>query len=146
MISQKREFCVAVYSSTAPSGLLSWKVRITGGWDALEGGASVGDLMGILRGKWVQRPLETMANLQLCQLLAVTYLVLWELLSEKELYWNSGQNRRRIYGGLTFFHLLTFQIGKQAQRNWIKGRSLCKAFDVFLCKQSWIYLNPVPSK
>ena len=126
MISQKREICVDVYSSTALSGMLSWKVRITGGWDALEGGASVGDLMGIPRGRWVQRPLGTMANLQLCQLLAVTYLVLWELLSEKELYLNSGQNRRRIYGGLTFFHLLTFQIGKQAQETELRGEVFVK--------------------
>ena len=121
MISQKREICVDVYSSTALSGMLSWQVRIIGGWDALEGGASVGDLMGIPRGRWVQRPLGTMANLQLCQLLAATYLVLWGLLSEKELYLNSGQNRRRIYGGLTFFHLLTFQIGKQAQETELRG-------------------------
>jgi len=33
----------------------------------------------------------------------------------------TGQKRRRIYGGLTFFHLLTFQIGKQAQETELRG-------------------------
>lgn len=145
MISQKREFSVDVYSSTAPSGLLSWKVRKTGGWDALEGGASVGDLMGILRGRWVQRPPGTMANLQLCQLLAVTYLVLWELLSEKELYWNWAKKEENLWR-INFLSSSYLSNWETSPRNWIKGRSLCKAFDVFLRKQSWIYLNPFPSK
>lgn len=75
-------------------------------------------------------------NLQLCQFQALAYLTLRKLLSEKELYWNSGQNRRRIYGGLTFFHLLTFQIGEPAQQTELRGGGYLKPLKFFFANRA----------
>lgn len=109
---------------------------------ARAGGASLQGLVGILRLRCVWSLPETMA---VCSSAsgAWAYLILWELLSKKELYWNSGQNRGRIYGGLTFFHLLTFQIGKQAQQTELRGGASREPLKFFFANT---YLDLFPSK
>lgn len=134
MISPEKRALCGCLQLHSTFWMLSWKVGITG--DRLsEGGSSVGDLIGILRGRWVQRPLGTMANFAAlpaagCYLSCTVRITKWKGIVLK--LWAKQEENLWKINFLSSSYLSNWET---SPRNWIKGRSLCKAFEVFLANR-----------